>query len=49
MPHVFWNTWYTPIVKKVIDWDAWVAQSIEHATPDLRVVSLSLTLGVEIT
>ena len=27
----------------------WLAQSLEHATLDLRVVSLSPMLGVEIT
>ena len=27
----------------------WLAQSVEHATPDLRVVGSSPTLGVEIT
>lgn len=28
---------------------SWLAQLEEHATPDLRVVSLSTMLGVEIT
>ena len=28
---------------------AWLAQSVEHATLDLGIVSLSPTLGVEIT
>ena len=27
----------------------WLAQSVEHATLDLEVVSLSPTLGIEIT
>ena len=30
-------------------WDTWLAQSIEYATLDLRVVSLGLMLGVEMT
>ena len=30
-------------------WGAWLAQSVEHATLDLEVVSSSSTLGVEIT
>ena len=30
-------------------WGAWLAQSVERATLDLRVVSLSPTLGEEIT
>ena len=29
--------------------DAWLGQSVEHATLDLRVVSSSLTLDIEIT
>lgn len=29
--------------------DAWLAPSKEHATSDLRVMSLNLTLDVEIT
>ena len=29
-------------------WGTWLAQSIEHETLDLRVVSLSPVLGVEI-
>ena len=28
-------------------WGAWLAQSVEHATLDLRIVSLSPMLGVE--
>ena len=30
-------------------WGAWLAQSVEHAILDLRVVSLGPTLGVGIT
>ena len=29
--------------------DSWLAQSVEHAILDLRVISSSLTLDVEIT
>ena len=29
-------------------WGAWLAQLVEHVTPDLQVVSLSSMLGVEI-
>lgn len=29
--------------------DTWMAQAMEHATFDLRVVSVSPTVGVEIT
>ena len=36
-------------VKKRAKWDTWLAQSVEHATLDLGAVSLSLTLGIEIT
>ena len=35
------------IVKRV--WGTWLAQSVEHETRGLRVVSLSPMLGVEIT
>ena len=38
-----------PIKKKKISWGALLAQSLECVTPGLRVVSLSLMLGVEIT
>ena len=30
-------------------WDAWLAQSVEHVTLDLRVLSSSLMLGIEMT
>ena len=30
-------------------WGAWLAQLVEHAAFDLRVMSLSPTLGMEIT
>jgi len=30
-------------------WGAWLAQSVEHTTLDLGVVSSSPTLGVEVT
>ena len=30
-------------------WDTWLAQLVEHATLDLRVVSLSPVLGIELT
>ena len=35
--------------KKTIWRGAWLAQSVEHVTLDLRVVSASPTLGIEIT
>ena len=41
---------FTMFVSKV--WgsgDTWLAQSAEHVTLDLRVVSLSPTLGVKMT
>ena len=38
-----------PFPRKGINWGIWLAQSVEHATLDLRVVSLSPTLGMEIT
>ena len=31
------------------NWGAWLAQSVERGTLDLRVVSLSPMLGIEIT
>ena len=34
--------------KKIKEWVSWLAQSVEHVTLDLRVVSLSSTLDVEI-
>ena len=37
------------ILKTTDTWDAWLAQSVEHATLDLRVVSLGPTCGVEFT
>ena len=36
-------------VKMVSERGIWLTQSVEHATLDLRVVSLSPTLGVGIT
>ena len=30
-------------------WGTWLAQSVEHATLDLGILSLSPMLGVEIT
>ena len=32
-----------------VSWAAWLAQLVEHATPDLGVMSLSPILGVEPT
>ena len=38
------------LILKITDtWDAWLAQSVEHATLDLRAVSSTPMLGVEIT
>lgn len=37
------------VLKKQQSWGAWLAQSVLCATLDLGVMSLSLTLGVEIT
>ena len=36
-------------LKKLNGWDAWLAQSAEHATLDLRVVSSRPTLDREAT
>ena len=36
-------------LKENSSWGAWLAQVEEHGTLDLRVVSLSSTLGIEIT
>ena len=36
-------------VKSQVNVGPWWAQSVEQATPDLEVVSLSPTLGIEIT
>ena len=36
-------------IKKIIWWGTWLAQSEEHMSLDLRVVSSSPMLGVEIT
>ena len=35
--------------RKVLTGGNWVAQLVEHVTPDLGIVSLSPTLGAEIT
>ena len=35
--------------KKIQDWSTWLAQSVEHVTLDLKVVSSSHMLGIEIT
>ena len=34
---------------KESEWDAWLAQLVEHETLDFSVLSLSRMLGVEIT
>ena len=36
-------------LKSVLIWGVWLAHLVEHVTVDLRVVSLSPMLGVEIT
>ena len=36
-------------LKIELDWGTWLAQSVEHVTLDLRVVSSCPTLGVKIT
>ena len=37
------------LVLKTFYWGAWLAQLVERVTLQLRVVSLSPTLGIEIT
>ena len=37
------------ICKNSLNHGAWLAQSVEHVTLDLRVISLDPMLGVEIT
>ena len=37
------------ISKSKIWWGTWLAQSVEHRTLDLRVMSSSLMLGIELT
>ena len=48
---IIWYVSYTSIrvFFEIILWGAWLALLAEHVTLDLGVVSLSPTLGVEIT
>lgn len=43
------NPCWKNIIKNKISWAAWLGQSVECVTLDLRVVSSSPMLGVEIT
>ena len=36
-----------PLKKKTAIWGAWLAQSVEHAILDFRVVRLRPTMGIE--
>jgi len=38
-----------PVLTNIESWGAWLAQLVEHATLDLRVVNSSPMLSIEIT
>ena len=45
IPKIWKQTEYSSID----EWGAWLAQSVKHVTLDLRVVSSSPMLGIELT
>lgn len=45
----FWKRQNHGDIKKISGWGSWLAQSVEHVTPDVGVVSSSPMLGGEMT